>query len=1066
MTRPETPKSIPQSDKDVHAPEPEEAAEGEEAAPEPEPWTAERVSEWNAYYDIYVMLLVLLLAFVASANKINHSSIWNQLQVGRVIAANGAPVMKDLFSYTEAGKPWVNVPWLFDWAAAGIYKVAYDFAPQDPTDPATSTARAEQIAAGTLVALNALARVAVAILLLGIRRSGPGRWWSAVCVTLAVGVIYTPAIGGVMSPESWPLGGIAGPGHVSPGTWGLLLLAFELWLLHRATVLGRRGAAFALVPLFALWANVDQSFLVGLSVLLAAAVGRFWPERERKGEPARGIGPGTALGVFVACVLACLANPSTVQVYRAGVDPLLAVFRPATDVTKIDELSFFGRGIASQAGSGARALQAYYLIVVGLAAGSFVLNRRNFSLGRFLVFALAAALWGVMIRFGPEFALVWAVTMALNGQEWYQDVFGREGRLGWNWTLWSVGGRAVTIVLVFAAVAKALTGYGSAYGESQFGFGFDPDDFAFEAADFLKTAPIRGNVLNTLMAQGDALVWRAYPGRKTYIDSRPDLFPPEVLNQLQKARNALRDDDIDVWKPILDGLKVSTVMIQPATATNTYRALSQSPNWIPFYDDGQVVMFGRADAGEADVAFFTKNRLEPESLAYKQSKPTPSTERPPTPVSWMDVIFQRRSLDRPQPHTESARRWLAPGEGGLALPDPARCLLAVREARTALASKPDDPNAFRLLAVAYRALMIQETALLAGLKLTPENAAQIGQVSPRPDLLMTRFRQRVTALNYAIQTTPPPRSKAARQELQGLNVELFQLYLSVNFIDLARDRLQALLDRSAPDDFTPEQRSQLSQDHAQLNERVNAVQNALSEMEVEQQSNPIRMAAYAISQGAPGLAIHQLEEAERTGTNPALVKPQLIDLYCDTGQPEKAIEMFSTGTINDPSFGNEPGVPALRQGRAYFLMGNDEYGATLLEKYAIPALRYERGSRALGAAAALIKGEQKGATASFLDIPEKIRLQAQWEFEAGLYRLEAGTPDVAAEHFTNALKLSPTLSSRPIAAYYLVKLGKPVPEAKDEASKGADSSAKGEQAKEPDTAEGEEKPKPKDEAKK
>src|SRR5262249_37736040 len=41
--------------------------------------------------------------------------------------------------------------------------------------------------------------------------------------------------------------------------------------------------------------------------------------------------------------------------------------------------------------------------------------------------------------------------------------------------------------------------------------------------------------------------------------------------------------------------------------------------------------------------------------------------------------------------------------------------------------------------------------------------------------------------------------------------------------------------------------------------------------------------------------------------------------------------------------------------------------------------------------------------------------------------LEAGRPEEAAKHFTNALTLSPDMPTRPIAAYYLEKLGKAVP---------------------------------------
>ena len=48
------------------------------------------------------------------------------------------------------------------------------------------------------------------------------------------------------------------------------------------------------------------------------------------------------------------------------------------------------------------------------------------------------------------------------------------------------------------------------------------------------------------------------------------------------------------------------------------------------------------------------------------------------------------------------------------IPDPAHCILAIQEARTALAHSPDDWIAFRRLKDAYRYLMVQENAMLHG----------------------------------------------------------------------------------------------------------------------------------------------------------------------------------------------------------------------------------------------------------------------------------------------------------------------------------------------------------------
>ena len=59
--------------------------------------------------------------------------------------------MTDVFSYTENGRPWVDIPWLFQWIHAAIYKLVYGLVPVNPADPTANRASAEQIAVGSLV---------------------------------------------------------------------------------------------------------------------------------------------------------------------------------------------------------------------------------------------------------------------------------------------------------------------------------------------------------------------------------------------------------------------------------------------------------------------------------------------------------------------------------------------------------------------------------------------------------------------------------------------------------------------------------------------------------------------------------------------------------------------------------------------------------------------------------------------------------------------------------------------------------------------------------------------------
>ncbi|WP_337176476.1 tetratricopeptide repeat protein [Paludisphaera sp.] len=1023
MTRPDPSTPAPDTPRDealaaVEAPEPE---------PQPEPWTPERVTVWNAYYDMYVLGAALLLVFMASAIRTSHAPLWSHLGMGRQIIAQKSPLLADPFSYTEGGKTWVNVPWLFQAASAGLHDAAYGLVPVAPDDPTANRASAEQVAAGALVALTALLRLATAFVLIKIRHRGPGLWWAALCTGLAFGA----AVG----PKGLMLGGIAQPAIVDPATWGILFLAIEMLLLFRGLGQDRRGALYGLVPLFLLWANVDESFLFGLIVLACATAGKLLDGRKAvapaAGEGARPpVSAGLAAGVLLACALVVLANPSHVKIYPAALEPVTSLFVGREAPATTSQLSYFGKMTRDVYGDFANRLMLYYLATVALGAATFAVNAAGFRWSRFLPFAFAAVAWGVYMRHSAEFATVLAAVATLNGQEWYRRRFGTEGRTETGWTVFSTGGRLATLAAAFACAALAITGYLKEPGEARFGFGFDRDDFAFKAADYLASRDdLKGNVFNWNAFQGDAIIWRAGPGRKTYTDSRSHLFPDALLAQHREIQNALRDDDPSAWRPALDEHGITAVMVDAQAARNTYRRLSQSPNWIPFHDDGKVVMFGRADAPEPDLAMFRANRLDPDLRAYKVSVTLPAADRPPTPVGMLDDFSQARALTPARAAVDAARRWLAGGtdpDGTPAPPDPARCLLAIREARVALAENPDDTDAYRILALAYRSLAQLEAAILSGIEPTAENRQRVAAIRPGGPLMAERVKQIITAVNYAIQTTPSPRTADQRGELMGLRLELFELYGQLGFVDLARDQLRAALDLTRRGELAPEARLQYQSQLQQLDQQVSQVEQAASELRIERQAGPVELGQFALSQGAAGLAIAEFEDAHRSNLSPTLVKPQLLDLYCATGQPERALEVIAPTGATDPSLG-DPATAAFRQGLVYKLMGNYSYAVVLWRNQALPRLAYDRTSSALEVIGSLRQGSVIGAVNAAQGVPGMLQRQASWSFDLAQCLLESGDPEGAAESFTTSLELVPDLAMRPLIAYYLEKLGRPVP---------------------------------------
>jgi len=1044
MTEAHPSDSLPQSEPSTETVPPE--------PPKPEPWTAEKVSEWNAYYDLFVAALVLVLCFFASANKIAQSGVWNHLQTGREIANTKTPVATDHLSYTEEGRHWVHVSWLADLVHFEVFKLISDLAPVDPSPEVNSNApevlqakrdqviKAEQWGAAGLIALDALLRAFTVLVLLRIRHKGPGLWWVSICAALTLGV--------VIGPEGFIFGGVGSPAFVDALTWGQLLFAVELLWIFRAVEQNRPSALHGLIPLFLLWANVDESFLIGLLVLAIVVTcdALNKARRFKKDSVERKVTLKQGLITLAACSAICLANPSFHRVYGAAFSTIVPSLGWVSGPTILEQLSFFGHSWAGTERELKESRIVFLLVVVGSGLASFALNYRRFHLARFVSYVLISILWAVALRQQSFFAIVLAMVLALNGQEWYQSVFGTEGRLGKGWAFWSTGGRAITLGVLALAIFTKVTGWGIREGELQFGFEFDPDEFRFEAADTLREAPFSGNVMNTLLSQGDALLWRASPKRKVFIDSRRHLFSAQTLARFDDVRKAIRDDDARTWKKDLDESKISSVMIAPLNPrmeyTPTYMTLIASKNWIPFYDDGSVAIFGRSDAPAADLAYFQANRLDADNLVYKHPRLTLSSDKLPRPTNDLDKIYQTRSVARYQPHNDSAARWLLPATADPSVPylaDPAHCFMAIRELRLALAFKPDDTRAYRQLADAYRTLLLEESGLMAGLQPTAENMPSINKVPLEASLLSDRVRQLMTALNFAVLTTPPPQKTEDYAVLADLNFRLAQLYMSQGYLDLGRDRLDTVLKLyERVEDVPADYLTALTNQFTEMNNQFNEIQLRISNISVASQAGPLEKAAAARQVGAVGLAIQFLEEANQAGLPPLQVKPSLLDLYCLSGQPDKALELWQGGNTSDANLSDGIGTAAMRQGRVFLLLGNYTSVVSLWGREAIPQLKFQRALKAPQATRLMLEGDPAAATRTFLELPDEVNKQAVWEFELGMACLEAGEPvDVTAAHLANALNLVPSLPVRPVIAYYLQKLGKPVPVNPQDAKKPA-----------------------------
>ena len=308
-----------------------------------------------------------------------------------------------------------------------------------------------------LVLLKAVLAGVLALLLVRLGWCGRGLWAPAVGAAWAVLVL---------SP--WLM--------LHPMIVSYLFLALTVYFLERPhrpapeeDPLAAKSVSFVaywpLLPLFALWANLDAWFLLGpltvaLYLLGQALQTKFGPVRDgravRKGEL-------SALGLALpACLAACLLNPH--GVYAFLTPPAQLGLSPAAHVLEQDaafhglllspfqSAYYYNRGLGwTPAG-----LAFYPLALFG--ALSFAVNFAGWRWRCALVWLALFLLAALQVRAVPFFAVVAGPLLALNVQEFLGRLYA--GRtLSGEAVRWAAAGRVLSFLGALALLAGAWTGW-------------------------------------------------------------------------------------------------------------------------------------------------------------------------------------------------------------------------------------------------------------------------------------------------------------------------------------------------------------------------------------------------------------------------------------------------------------------------------------------------------------------------------------------------------------------------------------------------------------------------------
>jgi hypothetical protein len=486
---------------------------------------------------ILIAAVTLISVFALACQVPLDPDMWWHLRAGDETLRTGQILTEDIFSFTRAGAPWVNVFWLSDLVMAVVFRWA------------------------GFLGLAALL---------------------ALVVTAGMGVVYHQMeappflrafliiLASAAAAPTWT---------VRPQVVSFLLLAvLDAWLsAHRA---GRFRRLWLLPLLFALWVNLHGAVIWGWLLLAAVLVGEAFnhlltlPDDQRMTwKNWRQLGFWSLL-----TIPAVLINPSGIAAWKlpfqqvsVSLEYIHEWFSPDFHVISFHPFLWMLFLLLAAVGLSGRLMSAAdFLKVAGFAYLAFYSQR---NLGPFAVIAapvlaraMSLALQAWRLREKPWLA---KLEGRLAGSSASRPV--NERLAGW------LNGVIITL-LVLAALGRLWMVAANDVVEKLLVEGYPQ-----QAVRWIQTEQPSGRLFNAYN-WGGYLTWelRQYP---VFIDGRADMYGEEIIGQWFTIAGAEPG-----WQALLDQWQVNLILLEPWQPV-----VAQLPQegWQLLYEDDRSVVYGR-----------------------------------------------------------------------------------------------------------------------------------------------------------------------------------------------------------------------------------------------------------------------------------------------------------------------------------------------------------------------------------------------------------------------------------------------------------------------------------------
>ena len=649
-------------------------------------------------------VVLVLLGLSLFTHEIIDTDLWWHLRTGKFIVENKTVPDADMYSYTAGGNKWIDLHWLFQVILYGTYAILGSYG---------------------LSLLFISVFSAVFALLWMACPTGKNRFVALLFFWL-----------GLMATSSRFLARPEAFTYLMIAAYTLILVKFEQGRCNRLV--------FALIPLQALWANMQGLFILGpflIGAFVAQQIVSALTSRKLESETAsvqinKAV---TLIAVLIGSSIACLANPYGLH----GLLFPLILFTKAGGMENV-----FARSIAElQPPFSSYNLTLplkFFAIFLTLSASALVLDFKNLKLSHFIVLAGMGYLALSARRSVPVYVfavLPLAVDHASNLITRSEGI--RNGKYKeWICHIQTVG--CVILALVAALQIHSVVSnryYISDKRAERFGFGFRERTFAVGAFDFVKKNGLRGPFFNN-MDIGGAFIWQMYPQEKVFIDARLEVNSAEIFSEYQKAMY-----DPNAFAALSEKYGFNAAIISHVSQDGLFvmPIMYFSPPWALVYLDPMAAVFLKRS--RENMEMIAKHKID---ISRDYLEPlAPAGALNDTGPGWLRGIFGKRS-SIPPPDLEARSRFNL----GLVLLVMGQHQRAVKQFLAGLEIVPSSAEAHYNLGLAYEGMGQAEPAMkhyMETIELKPRHSrahSNLGKIYDRHGLKDKAVEQYTLAVTY------------------------------------------------------------------------------------------------------------------------------------------------------------------------------------------------------------------------------------------------------------------------------------------------------------------------------